>query len=135
MSMIELKDATITFGPSKLEAERIRLMTELRDLSTPDAALSMPARDRQRQLKKISDDYVDVILELYHEIVVGILNGHGIAYIGPSYGDGLAFRVETKRRAGESKVHARRRAAMQAYSLLLKKLGRLPKDLPHVWQL
>lgn len=119
---------------SKLEAERQRLAETIRDLSSPDAAFAMPNRDRQRELKQASTDYIDVLLEMYDHVVIGFKNGEGYAYLGDNLNDGVAYHMKAAKRPKESKTHSQRRAAMQAYTMLLNKLGKSPKDLPHVWQ-
>jgi hypothetical protein len=119
----------------QLEAELGRLNEQLSDLSTPDAALAMTKRDREAAIKRLTADYIDILLELHSEVKLSVVNGEGCALLGADVKNGVAYYMKIGRRApGESKAHAGRRAALQAYTMLLNKLGKRPVELPYIWQ-
>jgi hypothetical protein len=116
----------------ELQAELAQLHAQLTDLSTADSAMTL--RERQAEQKKLEADFIDVLLELHNEVKLGVIGSEGYALVGDSIQTGVAYHMKIGRRApGESKAHAGRRAALQAYTLLINKLGRRPKDLPYVW--
>jgi hypothetical protein len=126
--------AQIEAQRKQLEAELGRLNEQLSDLATPDAALAMPKRDRETEIKRLTADYIDILLELHSEVKLSVVKGEGCALLGADVKNGVAYYMKVGRRApGESKAHAGRRAALQAYTLLLNKLGKRPVELPYIW--
>ena len=126
------KAAASSLQRKQLQEELNRLRTELQALTTPDPSVS--AQERQRQLNRLGGDYTDILLELNSEVLLDVVGNEARAILGPSYEEGVAYSMPVKRFKGESKVHAGRRAAMQAYTLLINKLGKRPHELPFRWK-
>jgi hypothetical protein len=112
------------------EDELFAQQQKIRDLANSP----LSSRERQAELKKLGADYIDMLLERYDRIQLGIDGNAGYALLGPNLQAGVAYFMPVSRRKGESKQHARRRAAMQAYSQLLNKVSKSPKELAYYWE-